>query len=50
MVQNGIMDERYLRDENGDPLRSRREGDQFIGEGTAPGGWRHVWRGLDARR
>jgi hypothetical protein len=50
LVQNGIMDERYLRDENGAPLRSRREGDQFVVESTAPGGWRHVWRGLDARR
>lgn len=50
LVQTGIMPARYLTDENGFPLRSRVEGDAFVVESTALGGWRHRWFGLDARR
>jgi hypothetical protein len=50
LAQSGIMEPRYLRDENGFPLTSRREEDRFVVESTAPEGWRHQWQGLDARR
>jgi hypothetical protein len=50
LVEAGLMDTRYLRDENGYALASRREGDFLCVESAAPGGWRHRWQGLDARR
>jgi len=50
LVESGIMPPRYRNDENGFPLISRREGDFFVVESTAPGGWKHRWLGLDARR
>ncbi len=50
MVDSGIMDARYLRDENGNPFAESREGGWFIVRSTAPGGWTHRWQGLDARR
>lgn len=50
LVQSGIMDARYTRDENGFPLVSRIEGDAFVVESTAPNGWKHHWFGQDARR
>lgn len=50
LVQSGILDARYMTDENGFPLVSRVEGDAFVVESTAPGGWKHRWYGLDARR
>lgn len=50
LVESGIMAARYQNDENGFPLRSCREGDSFVVESTSPGGWKHRWWGLDARR
>jgi hypothetical protein len=50
LVQSGIMSTRYLTDENGFSLDSRREGDWFVVESAAPDGWKHRWLGLDARR
>lgn len=52
LVDAGLMTDRYLNDENGYPLESRIEGDdpRFIVRSTAPNGWEHSWRGLDARR
>jgi len=50
LAQSGIMPERYLKDENGYALESRREGEHFVVESTAPSGWTHRWQGLDARR
>ncbi|HRZ56406.1 MAG TPA: hypothetical protein P5525_13225, partial [Candidatus Paceibacterota bacterium] len=50
LVQTGLMDPRYLKDENQQPLRSRREGDSIVVESTGPGRWTHRWQGLDARR
>jgi hypothetical protein len=43
----GIMPERYLRDENGVPLRCRRDGESLLVE--APN-WTRAFFGLDARR
>lgn len=48
-VELGFLDTRYLNDENGHPLTFSREEDQMVAESTE-GGWRHAWRGLDARR
>ena len=48
--QAGLLDERYLSDENGNSLLSRREGAWFYVESTAQGGWDYRWCGLDARR
>lgn len=50
LVDSGIMEPRYLADENGFALVSRRESDYLIVESTADGGWRHQWQGFDARR
>jgi hypothetical protein len=50
LVESGIMPARYLKDENGQPLRSRREGDFLVVESPAQGGWTHRWQGLDPRR
>lgn len=50
LVEAGIMDARYLQDENGYPLTSRREDERFVVESSAPDGWKHSWLGLDARR
>lgn len=50
LVQSGIMSERYLKDENGVPLKARREGEYMVVESTGPGGWEHRWQGLDPRR
>jgi hypothetical protein len=50
LVESGIMPARYRQDENGFALVSRREGDYFVVESPAPGGWKHRWLGLDARR
>ncbi|NLH99830.1 MAG: DUF2961 domain-containing protein [Chthonomonadales bacterium] len=47
LVADGIMDERYLSDENGVPLEAQRDGDSMVVR--APG-WTHRWQGLDARR
>jgi hypothetical protein len=50
LIEAGMMEERYLRDENGHPILARREGEVFHTESTAPDGWKMDWRGLDARR
>jgi len=50
LVQSGIMPARYLKDENGVPLKARREGEYMVVESTGPGGWQHRWQGLDPRR
>jgi len=50
LVETGLMDSRYLQDENHQPLRSRREGDFLVVESSGPGRWTHRWQGLDARR
>jgi hypothetical protein len=50
LVKSGILAERYLKDESGAPLASRHEGESFIVESPSPGGWKHGWQGLDARR
>ncbi|MGQ9524554.1 MAG: DUF2961 domain-containing protein, partial [Armatimonadota bacterium] len=50
LVELGIMDARYLKDENMYPLRWHREPDKIVVESTGPGGWRQEWKGLDARR
>jgi hypothetical protein len=50
LVASGIMEPLYLKDENGHPLKSRREADRFVVESTGPNGWQHSWQGLDARR
>lgn len=50
MVDADIMDPRYLTDENGVPLRARREGDHMVVESDGPNRWTHRWTGLDARR
>jgi hypothetical protein len=50
LVEKGILDPRFLKDENLYDLRSRLEGDALIVESTAPEHWTHSWRGLDPRR
>ncbi len=52
LVDVGILGERYLRDENDKPLKSRRDGDALIVETSDTPGepWTHRWQGLDARR
>jgi len=50
LVDAGIMDARYLKDENGYPLTDRREGDYLVVESTGPDRWQHRWLGADARR
>lgn len=50
MVEAGIMDARYLNDENGLPLTFQLEPDRIVVESTAENGWKHHWFGLDARR
>jgi hypothetical protein len=50
LVQAGLMEARYLADENGKPLKSRREGDFLVVESAGPSGWTYRWQGLDARR
>jgi hypothetical protein len=50
LVQAGLMSPRYLSDENGQPLQSKREGDYFVVESAGPDPWQHRWQGLDARR
>jgi hypothetical protein len=50
LVKAGIMPERYLRDENGLPLKAWRDGAAMVVESPASGGWKHRWQGLDPRR
>lgn len=52
--ESGIMDSRYLKDENGYDMESGCEGEgaerKFAVRSLAPNGWQYSWRGLDARR
>ena len=50
LVESGIMEPRYLTDENGYVLLCRRENDYLHVESTAPDGWQKQFKGLDARR
>ena len=50
LVDAGFLEPRFLADENGKPLRSRREEGFLVVESAAPGGWTYRWEGLDARR
>ena len=50
LVEAGMMDSRYLKDENGYPLSSHSDGERLFVESTAPNGWNYSWLGLDARR
>jgi hypothetical protein len=50
LVAAGVMEPRYLDDENGYALVSRVDDGRFLVESTAPDGWTHAWTGLDARR
>jgi hypothetical protein len=47
LVDAGIMDRRYLADENGNPLQAHRDGDAMV---VVAREWTHRWQGLDARR
>jgi hypothetical protein len=48
--QAGLMDTRYLTDENGYQLLSRTEDGWLEVESAAANGWSFKWCGLDARR
>lgn len=50
LVDAGILSERFLKDENNEPLISRREGESFMVESTHNEKWIKSWKGLDARR
>jgi hypothetical protein len=50
LVEMGMLDKRFLKDENEYAFKSRLEGDALIVESTAPEPWTHSWRGLDPRR
>ena len=50
LVDSGIMDARYLQDENGRPLTCHLDSDKFFVSSPEPGGWTHHWFGTDARR
>jgi len=50
LVDMGIMEPRFLKDENMHPLKSRRDGDRFVVESTGPEAWTFSWSGADARR
>ena len=50
MVKAGIMPKKYLKDENGVPLKAWREGDYMVVESVGPVHWKHQWTGLDPRR
>ena len=50
LIEAGIMEPRYLSDENGFPILCRRETDHLVVTSTGPDGWTHPFYGLDARR
>jgi hypothetical protein len=50
LVKADLMSSRFLADENGKPLRCRREGDFLVVESTGIEPWTYRWQGLDARR
>ena len=47
LAESGIMEARFLVDENGAPLQSRLEGEYFIVDAAE---WTHRLQGMDARR
>lgn len=50
LVDLEIMESRYLKDENGNPVETWIEGERFFARSTAERGWTHSWSGADARR
>ncbi len=50
LVGAGFLSPRFLNDENGIPLRCRREGGFLVVESSGPEPWAYRWQGLDARR
>jgi hypothetical protein len=50
LVKAGLLETRFLTDENGIPLHSKRDGEYLAVESVGPGAWQHRWQGLDARR
>jgi hypothetical protein len=50
LVDMGLMEAHFLKDENGVPLRVWREPEHLCVEATGPNRWTHRWTGLDARR
>lgn len=48
--EGGILDSRYLHDENGYLFESGVSEGAFWVKSTGPTAWTHAWRGLDARR
>ncbi len=50
LVKAGLMDARYLADENNIPLQAHRDGDFIVVESKGPEAWIWRWQGLDARR
>ena len=51
LVDAGLMTPKYMKDENGTPLKASVEDGYFNVESVgAGGGWKHRWQGLDARR
>jgi hypothetical protein len=50
LVKADLMPRRFLADENGKPLHSRREGDFLVVESNGVEPWIYQWQGLDARR
>jgi hypothetical protein len=50
LVKAGLMSARYLKDENGLPLKAWREGEYMNVESPAKDGWKYRWQGLDPRR
>jgi len=50
LVEKGFMSDRYLRDEENQPLKSWREGNTIVVESPGKDHWKHSWMGLDPRR
>lgn len=50
LVRLGMMEERFLKDENMHPIESRREDDKLVVQSTGPDRWTASWTGADARR
>lgn len=50
MVDAGFMPARFLRDENGLPLKVWRDGDRLLVQSPGKDHWQHGWQGLDPRR
>jgi len=50
LIDADLLPRRYLADENGKLLRSRREGDFLVVDSTGTEPWTFRWQGLDARR